>query len=167
MKKTSSQIVLALFIFFPLFAISANAQFKRYFDANKKGLPHYIQKGPYVLEVETKADFRATGNSANIVWDGDTPRLLTATERAERDTRQQLDSMSVLSKLELVRALRSLNLWKTVKALIKSNEDFEDDWNSSNTIDTTDAVFQVGFAMTSINMDQVKLKIIEARKINK
>ena len=134
---------------------------RRYFDENKKGLDRRTQEGAYFLECETQEEMNLSGNSANIVWYASKPRLRTAQERADRDERNKLDSMTVLSKLDLSRALRALGLWQDVKVLIKSSEDFEDDWNNSDSIDTTDPVFQVGFAMTEIDMDEVKKKIIE------
>lgn len=165
--------------------------YKRYFDSNRKGLDRRIQKGAYCLNCATLEELNLSGNSANIIWDEEvvtetvtsefmgeevteeveriiyTPRLMSAEDRAARDERMQLDSMKVISKLDLVRALRELNLWKeVVKPLIKGNEEFEDDWNNSTVIDTNDPVFQQGFAMTNIDMDTVKRKVLEMTAAN-
>lgn len=80
----------------------------------------------------------------------------------EAEDQGVLDSMVILSKLQLYRALKALNLWKEeVKPLIKGNEDFEDAWDNAVEIDTSDPVFLQGFGMTSINMDTVKREIIK------
>ena len=95
----------------------------------------------------------------------ESPKWVEDEVNSKHLTEQQiLDRMVILSKLELMRALDALNLWKQeVKPLIKDNETFEDAWDNAVEIDTNDPVFQAGFAMTSIDMDTVKRKIIEQR----
>lgn len=79
-----------------------------------------------------------------------------------------LDSMIVLNKLKLRKALKALGLWEpTVQGLIKSNEVFEDAWNNTNEIDTTDPVFLRAFNLTTININEVKRKMVELDKIKR
>ena len=95
-------------------------------------------------------------NPESPQWVEDEVKGLHKTEQ------QILDGMIILSKLKLMRALNALNLWKPeVKPLIKGNEDFEDAWDNAVEIDLNDPLFQQGFALTSIDMDTVKRKIIE------
>jgi hypothetical protein len=117
------------------------------------------------LEFEVKQEYLNGGCPDNIVWNEDgSPRLRTAEEQVIYLEQCELDAMTSLTKLELSRALKSLNLWKEeIKPLIKSNEDFEDDWNNAVIIDLGDPVFQQAFALTSIDLDVVKKEIIKNR----
>lgn len=137
---------------------------KRYFDKNKKPLKAGVE-GPYSLTCKANTNqWNDSGCAENIIWDGDVPRFRIAEEQEAWFEKKRLDSMTKLSKLELSRALKDLNLWKEeVKSLIKASEDFDDDWSNSDVIDLTDPVFLQGFSMTSIDMDTVKRKIIELR----
>ena len=98
--------------------------------------------------------------------DPESPQWVKDEIAGKHKTEQQiLDGMVVLSKLELYRALKTLDLWKQeVKPLIKGNEAFEDAWGNAVEINTKDPVFEQGFAMTTIDMDTVKRKIIENAK---
>ena len=70
-------------------------------------------------------------------------------------------AMSRVSKLDAVRAMKSLDNWKDVKAFLKANEDFEDEWYASNDLDLQDETLLAALQLLAIDVDAVKRKIIE------
>jgi hypothetical protein len=138
----------------------------RYFDADKKGLDKRATSGAYFLECATEEELALSGNSANIKWDGNTPSLKSKEEREADELQRQIDEMTIIPKLEIRRAFRSINKEAELDALIASSPEMTADWNDAIMIDLSDELVIAALDGSGIEVDSIKEAILAIAPTN-
>ena len=115
------------------------------------------QAGGITKEFEDKQEWQNWANLSRLkIVDGD-----IVMKNADDLLNDDVAAMSRVSKLAAVRAMKQLDNWKDVKAFLKANEDFEDEWYASNDLDLQDETLLAALQLLAIDVDAVKRKIIE------
>ena len=104
------------------------------------------------------------------VVDGE-PVELSNEEGADIVAQQELDRdiappvpMSV-SKLGLIRALRELGKWTSVKAAIAAHDEMQEDWDAAQFVSRVDPMAQAMIAQLGLDEKQVNALLIRATEI--